>query len=39
MSVVFAGFLVETLAFAVAVICLIVVVADVWEKWRKGHFR
>jgi hypothetical protein len=38
MSVVFAGCVVEMLAFAVAVICLIAVVIDVWEKWRRGDF-
>lgn len=38
MSVIFAGFVVQTLAFAVAVICLIAVVVDVWEKWRRGDF-
>jgi hypothetical protein len=38
MSVLFASFLVQMLAFAVAVICLIAVVIDVWEKWKRGDF-
>jgi hypothetical protein len=36
---VFAGFLVSVLAWAVAVIALIGVVIDVREKWKAGHFR
>ena len=38
MSVVFAGFVVQMVAFATAVICLIAVVVDVLEKWRRGDF-
>jgi hypothetical protein len=36
--VIFAGFVVEVVAFAVAVICLIAVVIDVWGHWRNRDF-